>query len=333
MVMHIFVGSGMGGDPIPPDFTPDNAAFNYSDGCAVSITPSRARFTRPLIDGQGYENANPGARVRFVTNAATLTFRVQYTNLILRTDTYNGTIVTLANGSVVNTVTRAAGGAGPLDRIVNFGSSTSRTIEIVMPYCASVDFVGIFLPGGSSLSAPAARPATRLVCVGDSITHGFAASDVAHSWPWLLAVADTYELVNHGYGGRQVAPADGTTAASLSPGVATYLIGYNNFTAQTPLSAFLTSYTGFISAFRAVAPTTKLYCITPIWSPNTNALTLENYREQIRGALGAIGDSNNVLVEGLTLMTNDSSRLVDGVHPNDTGAAEIAAALASIVVP
>lgn len=329
--MHIFTGSTASGSTPPPQYLPDNAAFSYSDYCAVSVTSARARFTRPVVDGQGLEYVNPGARVRFVTNAPYLTINLQYTNQSLLS-AYSGVGLILANGSLVTSFDRGAGAAGPLAVLVVLGSTASRTIEVIMPYAASVDFLGISLPYGSTFSAPAARPATRLVCGGDSITQGFFAGSIATQWSYGLAAAKGYQLINHGYGGRVCVPSDGTAIANLTPSLATYLIGYNDFLAQVPLATFKSNFTAFVNAFRAVAGSSvKLYCITPIYSPNTLTIPLSGYRTQIVDALTTLANSNNVLVNGLSIMTNNTDRLSDTIHPNDLGSSEILASLTTIV--
>lgn len=327
----MFVGSSAGGATPPVQYTPDNASFNFSDYCAVSVTSARARFTRPIVDGQGLETVNPAARARFVTNAASLVVHLQYTDeSLIGAD--NGTGLILANGSVVQSFTRGPGDAGPLNVLVPLGSVSSRTIEVLMPYGASVEFLGVSLPSGSTFSAPSARPATRYVAGGDSITQGFFASGIAAQWAHKLAVAKSYQLINAGYGGRVCVASDGTALANLTPTVASYLIGYNDFAAQIPLATFKANFTAFVNAFRAVNATAKLYCITPIYTTTVLPLTIAQYRTQISDALTTLGNALNVLVDGLTLMTNNADRLSDGIHPNDTGAAEIATALTPILV-
>lgn len=329
--LDVFVGSSAAGATPPDQYTPDHASFGFSDYCAVSVNASRARFTRPIVDGQGLESVNPAARVRFVTNAASLVINLQYTNLSLLS-AYNGTGLVLANGSVVATFTRGAGAAGPLAVLVSLGSVSSRTIEILMPYAASVDFIGVSLPAGSTFSAPAARPATRYVAGGDSITQGFFASGIAAQWTHALAVAKGYQLINNGYGGRPCVASDGTALANLTPSVASYLIGYNDFAAQVPLATFKANFTAFVNAFRAVNPTVKLYCITPLYTTTVLPLTIAQYRTQISDALTTLGNALNVLVDGAALMTNSSDRLSDGIHPNDLGSSEIVTAMTSILV-
>ena len=331
--MPNFLYSGGVSAVVAVDFyAPNNANITTSDFCIVSTDSNKTRFTRPTIDGQGFEFAAPGARVRFATNSANITVHLNYTNLIIRQDTYNGIGVVLSNGAQVGTFDRAIGAAGQITANVSFSSIALRNIEIVFPYCASVDFLGIDLDVGASLQAATARSAVRYVAIGDSITHGFSVSNIAQEWAYKLAVAKGWQMINHGYGGRQTEAADGTTLGNLAPTVATYLIGYNNFYPQTPLASFKAEFKAFINNFRAINTTAKLHCITPFWSPNSfGSLTLEMYRQQIRDALTELANTKNVLIEGEALATNSVTRFPDSVHPNDLGSSEIAANIAALV--
>lgn len=313
-------------------YAPNAANVAYSDYSAVAVSGASARFSRyndPY--SQGYETANPGARVRISTDSSRVDFRLQYTNLVTRMDVYNGVGAVLVNGALFQTFNRAQGAAGPLTVSLDFGSTAVRLVELLMPYCASVDFLGVDILSTASLSAPAARPATRYVAVGDSITHGFFASHGFLSWPQRLAAAKGWQAINMGYGGHQALPLVVQAAAGLSPSIGTYLIGYNNFGAQTPLATFKANFKSAVQNWRAAAPLAKLYCITPTWSPNTNTLTLEQYRQQIRDGLTELADPLSILVEGLPLAANSTSAFPDSVHPNDAASADIATALASVV--
>lgn len=333
-MMSAFLGSGS--SPTTPIVTvpvaPTAAGITFSDYAGLDLNTSRARFSRyPDPYGQGYETANPGARVRFATDSRVVRVRLQYTNLVTRMDTYNGVGVVLVNGSLYTTFDRAQGPAGPLTVLVDFGSVSMRTFDILMPYCASVDFIGIDIEAAATLQAPAARPAVRYVACGDSITHGFTASRGDLSWPQRLAALKGWQFINMGYGGHQALPLVVQAAAQLSPTVGTYLIGYNNFGAQTPLATFKANFKSSVQNWRAAAPAAKLYCITPLWTSNTNTLTIEQYRQQIRDGLSELADPLSILVEGLPLATNSVSAFPDGIHPNDSASAQVAGNLLPIV--
>lgn len=311
-------------------YLPTHSAFSYSDYYSVNVNDIRAKFTRSGVDGR-FDEANPGARVRFVTSSRYIRVCLNYSNKLTTTIFYNGWGAVLVDGSFYINFNRAYGEEGNLYLDLDLGSTASKTVEILMPWCASVEFMGVNVPNGYNLTSAAARSSTRCVIMGDSITQGFDSSQIATSWGHLLAQSKNWQVINHGYGGRPCIPSDGTVLGNLSPSVAVYMIGYNDFNTQVPLATFKANYISFINNFRAINTTTKLYCLTPIYSPNTNTLTLENYRTQIRDALTSLGNSLNVLVEGASLMTNSNSRLTDTIHPNDTGCSEIASALNGIV--
>lgn len=332
-MMSAFIGSAEPVGLLPMQFTgPDNPLISYSDYAALSVSSGQARFSRYADPyGQGFETAAPGARVRVTTASPMVHFRLQYTDLVTRLDTYNGVGAILVNGSFYASFDRARMAAGPLTVEIDFGMPAVRTIELLMPYCASVDFLGVGIVSGYSLTTPPARPAIRYVAVGDSITHGFVASRGDLSWPQRLAALKGWQQINMGYGGHQALPLVVQAAAQLAPTVGTYLIGYNNFGAQTPLAAFKANFQSAVQNWRAAAPSAKLYCITPLYSPNSNTLTLAQYRQQIRDALTELADPLSILVEGLPLAPNDAAAFPDNVHPSDSASATIASNLASVV--
>lgn len=317
---------------------PNSAAISQSDYCSITTKDAtKVRLSRPIVDGQGFDTCNPEARIaRFVTDSKTVVLRINFTGLVTRADTYNGIGWVLVNGVKTQSFNtgQAIGSTVSLSVPLSFGSNVNRTFEVLCPYCASIDFIGVTIEATASISPAASRPTTKLVCAGDSITHGFWATDESVSWPTLLAASKGYSIVNLGYGGRICYPTEGTTLGNLSPSVACYLIGYNDFASQEALATFKANYITYINNFRALCPAVKLYCITPTWTATVLAIPIESYRQQIRDALTTLGNPLNVLVEGTSLTTGGAGSFnADGIHPNDTGSAEIAAALATIVLP
>lgn len=335
MVMVVRSGNGVPyTPPVAPSQVvyPDNANVGYSDYAILSATHASARFTRYADPyGQGFDYCAPGARVRMRSNSRMVFVNLRYTNLVTRADVYNGTGAILVNGTIYQTFTRAQGAAGNLTVPIDFGSQARRTVEVVMPYCASVDFLSFSIDATAVLEPPPPRPVTRCVLVGDSITQGFFASRVDLSWPYLFAASQGAQLVNMGYGSHQVLPAVVQAAAGLSPTIGLYLIGYNEFAHQNDPATMKATYKTALTNWRAAAPAAKLYCITPTYSPNVLSIPLESYRQAIRDALTELADPLNILVEGAALATNDSVRFPDGVHPSDLGSAEIAANLLTAI--
>lgn len=317
-------------------YDPNHASISQSDHCTIATSNStRISLSRPIVDGQDYNYFNPGARIaRFKTNSGYVGLKFDCTMLWTRIDTYNSIGWVFVNGVAYQPFNMILGTSGvtvPLMVELFLDQGIEKTIEVVCPYGTSLDFNGVDLETGASLLSAAPRPSTRYVAAGDSITHGYSATSVITTWPFLLASSKNWQIINLGYGSRTCVPSDGTHLGNLNPDVATYLIGFNDFYAQTALATFKSNYIAYINAFRAICPTKKLYCITPTWSSATNTLTLEMYRQQIRDALTQLNNPLNVLVEGLTLAPNDVTNFSNGPHPGDIGSAAIAASLASLV--
>lgn len=317
---------------------PNDPAITVSDYFAVTQNATAITFQRPTSDGQGYEFTNPGARVRFNTVSRRIDIVLEYTNLVTRMDTYNGTGAVYADGVLIGTFNRGQGAAGEIIVSKIFANDDNRLIEVVMPYCASVRFKGVYVRTGAAFTAPAARTALKYLALGDSITHGFNASAHHLHWPSLLAEANNWQLLNHGYGGRQLAASDGLIAAAADPDVATYLIGFNNYYPDTGVAAFQTNYTTFLTNFRA-STACKLYCITPLWTAfapgegpvDPGSEPIEDYRQAIRDAVDDFGDAGITVIEGETLGTNSLAGKPDGIHPGDDDSVQIAADLQPIV--
>lgn len=328
-------------------YAPDDADIETSDGFDPVVTAAAITFTRPLSDAQGFAYANPGARVRFTTNSTRVQIVLRYTNLVTRLDTYNSVGAVYADGALVDTFSRFQGAAGIVVADVYLGAAASRLIEIVMPYCASVDFEGVYVDTGATFSAPAARPTEALIAVGDSITHGFNGSAGHLGWVFGVAAALDVQGFNLGYGGRVAIAADGTAAGDAAApfgadGRIVYMIGVNDCVNGVALATFKTAVATFVTNARAAAPSAKIILLTPLYCAAVEAVnvasypsqiaTLASYRSKIVEVETDSADANLFVVNGLSVMTNSTSSLAsDQVHPNDTGLAEVIANLPALL--
>lgn len=325
-------GAGTGLDL--DQYAPNNAALLVSDVRSVAVRDATTlRFERPIVGASGYRNAAPGARVTFQTDATILRLDLFWNALMTRADTFQSVGSVLVNGVEVATFQSPfAYNVTGLDRPVFALAAGSKTVTIVWPYSAGLELRGVGINPLASLSAPAARPTALLAACGDSITHGFTVGKTTESWAFKLAAAEGRQLFNLANGSETAVAANATTALTgTGAQVVTYMIGYNNFVAQTPLATFQAAVEGWITNARAALPSAAIHIITPIYSPNTNTITLAQYRTAVTSAEAAAGDANTYLIDGLSIMTNSADRLADGVHPNALGSDEIATALGALI--
>lgn len=328
----------------------DDASITYSDYVHMEFVPSPvassgklARFDRVLdIPAKGYRWDNPGARVRFRTDAISVKALLYFNELHISASARNSNGLYRIDGagkpewtfhtkavqtkrapeSVVVTMT-AGGGAGFHD------------YELILPYGDSVDFQGVEVNAEARFEVPPARPAVRYLAYGDSITHGFTASAVDKSYAFLVAQKMGWQLVNLGLGGRASNVSDAHVVKSLKADVISVLMGANDWQGGGPVERYRSNMMGFFDAIRAVQPNVPIYYLTslwvpPSWNPKGQVADLESYRKVAREIVVARKDANLHLVEGPELIDHDAA-LFDAtpVHPNDKGSAQMGERLAA----
>lgn len=311
--------------------------LTVSDHAGISErSASRLRFVRPITEANNYKHAAPGARVSFVTDSDLVAFRVYWNALVTRLDTFNSTCSVLVDGVEVDTFACpfAADETGESYHRVTVAGG-SKTVTLVWPMAAGMDLLSVGVRDNSTM-APATRPSGVIAVAGDSISQGFTAGRTVLSWPYLLAALQGRQLANIANGSAQAQASHGSALAGLGADRVTYMIGFNNFVAGTAPATFQTTVQSWITNARAALPAAKIYLISPLYSTKAaadygHANELSAYRSAVQAAELAAGDANTFYVDGLSLMTNSSDRLADGIHPNAAGSAEIATALHAVL--
>lgn len=314
--------------PAPSAFVllPDDARGEASDYAAIEErSPARLRFVRPIVNP--YQYCSPGSRYRFQTDATQIIFAVSYNNLVTRYDARNYVATILVDG-----VVQATFDSRDASYTLNLVGVTSRLIELVWPFGDGMDLIQVSVNIGANFFTPAPRPAAKYGAGGDSMTHGFSATKTTDGYAFKVAVAKNRQLINIANGGALVVAADADALIGTGADRVSYMIGYNNFVAQTALATFQAALEGWINNAEAALPAAKIFIVSPVYSPNTNTITLAQYRTAAAAAVTAAGGANVTYVNGLALMTNSNDRLnADLIHPNDLGNSEIATNLGAII--
>ncbi len=334
-----------------PTTGPEHPAIVWSDHVALEKAPDGAVRPHRILEvpGRGYRWDNPGARINFRTDARAVTVHLRYSDRHTSPTARAPVGVWLIDGrgderwtfSTRATTTRREVEEVDVALPVPAGGR-AHDYAIVLPYGDSVDFRGLTLSAGATLERPAPRPALRYVAHGDSVTHGFTASRVDRTYPYLVAESRGWQSVNLGLGGRTARPAEGATIAALGGELVSILIGVNDWQTGAAPDVYGENMRGLIAGVRAKQPRVPLFVITPLWvserwKPAKAQYPLETYRAVLRalaGKLRAAGDSALQLIEGPELCDADE-RNFDAVlvHPNDAGFAQIAGRLAAKLAP
>ncbi len=344
-----FAFAALGGEQA---FIPaDDARLSYSDYARLSFvespeggTAKAARFDRILeMPGKGYRWDNPGARLRFRTDAPELTVRLHYSDKHISTSARNPIGVYSIDGRREDSWTFKTLAAGTqrkpegVDVSIKSPGPGAHDYEVILPYGDSVDVLGVAAPKDARFETPAPRPKTRCVVYGDSITHGFTASKVTGAYAFRLAEIKGWQLIDMGLGGRASTPSDAEVLASLSPDRLVVLMGANDWQSGVPVERYKGNMAQFIKSFKAARPGVPVYFMTPIWvheswKPKGALKPLDDYRQALREAVAEAGDPSIQVVEGPELIDHEQS-LFDSVavHPNDAGFAMMAERLAKAV--
>jgi lysophospholipase L1-like esterase len=315
-----------------PDFTAipaDDPLVQVTDSARVVRTPETVKMDRFIQADGGFQHDNPGARIRFRTDADRVSARLIFTDLHSRQDAVNSKGLYAVDGQMAGSFQRD----GSLSEVtVSFPQNDEkkpREYELIMPYGDSVEFAGLSISNGKLLPATI-RPAFKYVAFGDSITHGFRAEDVSKTYPFIIGEKMKCQVVNMGFGSRGTVPSDGQAIAACKGDLISILIGFNDFYKNKPLENYERDIKMLIQEIRIVQPDTPVFLITPLWSSEPAwaaskiGLTLEDYRGAVRRVVAESKDTNLHLIDGLSLMDHRLEVTTDGIHPNDQGFAQIA---------
>lgn len=324
---------------------PDDAKIGYSGYVSRELVipedATKGKFVRfdRVIDmpGKGYRWDNPGAVIRFRTDATEIAAILNYSSNHISGSARNSMGVYSVDG-VFKREWSFQTRQKPVLRevevvsapISNGGVAGFHDYELFLPYGDSVDFAGLKVNPGAKFEPPKAKSDVRYVAYGDSITHGFTSSEVSKSYPFLVGKEKGWETINLGLGGRSSTPNDGKLIASLNPDVVSVLMGANDWQGGVPLEKYRTNMDAFISNIRATQPDVPIYFITFLWvnsswNPPAKVADLEAYRQVLREVVAARKDPNIFVIEGPELI-DQVPTLFDSVpvHPNDKGFAMMA---------
>lgn len=315
---------------------PDDAGLFYSEYVSATIDGARADFDRATILTTANQHS-PGTRINFRTDALQIDATFEY----MESCTFTG--CGLFRLEVDDVLLPTAIGVDTTlglhtETIYSQPTPVTRRYSLILPYATDVDFLGLELTGGSeALGPPPHRPGLLWAAYGDSITQGFNATDIANTYPYLTAEARDWSVINMGFAGQILAPADAAPLADLGADFVTVAIGTNDYWNQTDEVTFKTRLGQFIANFRVVQPDTPLGFIVPTWVdyenlPNTQGLLPEHYRDWMRNLViqRSRSDHQLILFEGPELVPQSPAFFSDGLHPSNLGFASYSSGLAAL---
>jgi lysophospholipase L1-like esterase len=309
--------------------------IDFSDYVRLERRGSGVKFDRIIEGASGFRWDSPGTRIRFRTDATEVRVKLFYSGEHSRLDAINGVGVYLIDGERAGNYEAPPNhGALTIDLPVS-GDSDFHLYEVLLPYGDAVELDGIEVNEEARIIKSPPRPSTRWLAYGDSITHGFYASDVTRNYPFQVGEIKGWQVLNLGFGSHQATPDDGKVIAGLQPSVVSIAIGANDCVHNKDLNTYKQDMRGVLSNVLDSAETFLLYIITPLtvlhWGEDNVEERLKNLRGVLRDLVEEMGNSQLRLIEGPSLIPAQERYFQDGLHPNDDGFRIMAENLASLI--
>lgn len=287
----------------------------------------RHEFLSPNEGLMGRAACTSGVRLRFETDAASLTLRFQPLEepgpMIPDRHCFDVVI----DDRIVQVV-RCGGGAteAAFDAI----GSGGRTVELWLPPACPVVVTGLEVPDGACVrAAPDARP--MWVTWGSSLTHCVRAGSAARTWPATVARRHGLNLINLGFGGECcLEPCVARLIRDLPARYISMKLGINTINSGMNGRLYQALVAGAVTIVREKHPTTPLALVSPIayppreTEPNQVGYTMPGMRRDmalVHGRFVEAGDRFLHCVDGLTVFSVDEiaqySR--DQCHPHIEG--------------
>ena len=175
---------------------------------------------------------------------------------------------------------------------------------------------------------PVARPASRLLCLGDSITHGCLATYPSNTYVNLIAKGLQSDTINQGVAGctHLAMHLDGIENIPV-PDLITIAYGTNDWFSMPSAEDIHQNIHDYYERLNQAFPGRPMVAISPIWRADMDEIRPGGKFEDIRKIIEEeTSDWPNVsVIEGLTVSPHDGAFFGDEyLHPNDEGFAWIA---------
>lgn len=313
----------------------------------ITFTNSHFQYSVNGVAETGFTRRSPGGFVRFRTSETSMDIKVggNWSTALSPFDNQSA-IEVFVNNVWNQSVTLTA-------------DNTTQTIPITLPagqkivelrngYTANPDGSDVTIPlngvyvqgvvttGDIEIEIPI-QPDNLFLVVGNSIATGASGTHpLVNGWPMLLR-AEGWQVQLDSWGARRLLTFNVGDAFLMAAYIDDQMVAENNtllmmlgtnnwgLSGGQSKAVFKTEYQNFIDALHSVRPDIRIVCVSPLVrtgqdTPNSQGAILDDYKDAILELI-ADGRSWAEFIDGETLVS--IGNLPDGLHPNDTGHAEI----------
>ena len=195
-----------------------------------------------------------------------------------------------------------------------------KELSVYLPWTVSTAIGEVTLSDGA-VAEPIEKK-LRMICFGDSITHGYDAHNPSFSYASRLVDALGAEGINKGIGGEVFFPSLAELRDPIEPELITVAYGTNDWS-KSAREVFEQNARAFYERLSAAYPTARIFAISPVWRKNLEATDksvgpfprVHEYLAEVTASL-----PNVTLIDGRTLVPHERRLFPgDGLHPSDEG--------------
>ncbi len=212
-------------------------------------------------------------------------------------------------------------GNGVTDGTVSFAlDEGEKDVELYLPWSAHLDIKDVTVDDGSTVSGLYRKH--RMICFGDSITHGYDARFPSLSYACSISRLLDADEINKGIGGEVFRPELLEECDPFSPDYITVAYGTNDWNRCT--RAELTERAeAFYKRLSELYPKARIFAITPICRLNGDQKTVFGaHCKEVDAAirLACRGIANVTVIRGWSFTPANPDFYADAyLHPNDLG--------------
>lgn len=271
--------------------------------------------------------ATSGVKMYFRTNSQTLFLRTEIKAGSSRTyfafDVFvNGVkIDTLDNFSDINLpqdYTTLELPLGEFSKKINLGTG-DKEVCIYFPYSVNAVLKEMVLDDNSYIKPT--KPIKKMLCFGDSITHGYDALYPCNKYISKLADMLDAQEYNKAIGGDIYFPALAATKEDFKPDYITVAYGTNDWNSCTK-EEFTHNCKEFFCNLNRNYPNSKIFVITPIWRKDMDeSRAFGKFKDVADIIQNQVAEFDNVsVIRGFEFVPQNENLFADlRLHPNDKG--------------
>lgn len=210
---------------------------------------------------------------------------------------------------------------GEFEQKIALGSG-EKQVCVYFPWSVNAVIEEVSLDDGAFIEP--VKPKFKMLCFGDSITHGYDALYSSSKYITRLAKFLNAEEYNKAIGGEIFFPELAKSKEDFVPDCITVAYGTNDWNRITK-EEFTNNCKAFFENLSENYPNVKIFAITPIWRKDYKEERVFGEFETVEQIIGSIIKEipNAVAISGFDFIEHNEKFYADlRLHPNDEGFAQ-----------